>query len=130
MYVLCMMLRINLNNTIHRGRTKMEIIREERQKYKYFNASCITFVLHFKSMQLVNISVQKVYCRVSLQPGYLCKYSNRSRTILYMTVRPILIVTIYSEYSLCRSNTVQSKIRWHQIQNVSINLFPPTSHIP
>ena len=45
MYVLCMMLYIILNNTIHRGRTKMEIkkVRKTRQKYKYFNASCVTF---------------------------------------------------------------------------------------
>ena len=43
MYVLCMMLYIILNNTIHRGRTKMEIKKKEIQKYKYSNASCVTF---------------------------------------------------------------------------------------
>ena len=43
MYVLCMMLFITLNNTIHRGKTKMEIKRYERQKYTYFNAFCVTF---------------------------------------------------------------------------------------
>ena len=87
MYVLCMMLCIILNNTIHRDRTKMEIIKGSKTNvHKYFNASCVTFVLLLKSMQLVNISVQKVYFRFSLQPGNLCKYSNKSRTILYMTV--------------------------------------------
>ena len=86
MYVLGMMLCIILNNTIHRGRIKIGIIKGRKTKVQVFNASCVTFVLHLKSMQLVNISVQKVYCRLSLQPGYLCKYSNRSRTILYMTV--------------------------------------------
>ena len=39
----CMMLYIILNNTIHRGRTKMEIKKgKKEQKYKYFNASCVT----------------------------------------------------------------------------------------
>ena len=103
------MLYIILNNTIHRSRNKIEIKKKrlERQKYKYFNVSCVTFFLHLKSMQLVNISVQKVYCWFSVQPCHLWKYSNRSMRILYTTVWLILIVTIYL---FCRSNKVQSKI--------------------
>ena len=50
MYVLCMKLYIILNNTVHRGRTKIEIKnkRQERQKYKYFNASCLTCFFTFE----------------------------------------------------------------------------------
>ena len=48
MYVLCMKLYIILNNTIHRGRTKMEIKKVRKTKYKYFNASCVTFFFTFE----------------------------------------------------------------------------------
>ena len=36
MYVLCMMLFITLNNTIHRGRTKMEIKKVRKTKVQVF----------------------------------------------------------------------------------------------
>ena len=71
MYVLCMMLYIILNNAIHRGRTKMEIKKVRKIKVQVFRASRVTFILHLKSMQLVNNSVQNVFCRVSVQPCYL-----------------------------------------------------------
>ena len=47
MYVLCMMLCIILNNTIHRGRTKMEIIKGRKTKVQVFYCImcnvCFTF---------------------------------------------------------------------------------------
>ena len=64
-------------------------------------------------MQLVNISVQKKSTEGFPFNHAICvyKYLNRSMAILNMTVLPILIVSIRSEYLLCRSNTVQSTIR-------------------
>ena len=43
MYVLCLMLHIILNYTIHEVEPRWGEKREERQGCKYFNASCETF---------------------------------------------------------------------------------------
>ena len=85
MFVLCMMLCIILNNTMHGVEPKWKEDREERQDCKYFNASCVTFCTF-------EIDAAGKYLRLksilyySVQPCYLCKYSNRSMTLLYMTI--------------------------------------------
>ena len=43
MYVLCLMLYIILNYTIHEVEPRWGEKREERQRCKYFNVSCVTF---------------------------------------------------------------------------------------
>ena len=55
----------NINNTIHRGRTKMEIKKGKKDK------STSILMRPLQRLQLVNISVQNVYCRFSVQPCYL-----------------------------------------------------------
>ena len=49
MYVLCLMLYIILNNTIHGVEPRRREKREERQGCKYFNASCVTFFFTFET---------------------------------------------------------------------------------
>ena len=44
MYVLCMMLCIIINNTIHGVEPRWKEKKEEKQGCKYFNASYVTFV--------------------------------------------------------------------------------------
>ena len=43
MYVLCLMLYLILNNTIHGVEPRWREKRDKRQGCKYFNASCVTF---------------------------------------------------------------------------------------
>ena len=81
MYALCMMLCIILDNTIHRGRTKMEIIKGIKTKVQLFYCILCNVCLHLKSMQLVNISVQKSSVGFPFNQA-ICV----SIQILYMTV--------------------------------------------
>ena len=46
------------------GRTKIERKAGRKTRVQVFNASCVTFFLHLKPMQLVNISVQKSLLKV------------------------------------------------------------------
>ena len=48
MYVLCSMLYIILNNTIHGVEPRWKEKREEEQERKYFNATCVTFFFTFE----------------------------------------------------------------------------------
>ena len=48
MYVLCLMLYIILNNTIHEVEPRWREKRDERQGCKYLNASCVTFFFTFE----------------------------------------------------------------------------------
>ena len=63
------------------GRTKME--RKEGRKTRAQVIKCILCNVFF-TFEIDTAG--KYLCRFSIQPCYLCKYSNRSRTILYMTV--------------------------------------------
>ena len=78
------------------GRTKMERKAEERQGCKYFNASCVTFFT-FETDAAGKYPSPKKSTEGFPFNHAICvyKYLNRSMAILKMTVRPILIVTIY-----------------------------------
>ena len=82
MYVVRMMLCTILNNIIHRGRTKIEITKGRKTKVQVLKCIpcyvCFTFEIDAAGKYLSPKSL--------LQPGYLCKYSNRSRTVMYTTV--------------------------------------------
>ena len=94
MYVLCLMLYVILNNTIHGVEQRWREKREEKQGCKYFNASCVTFFFTFETDAAGKYLSPKTSTEGFPFNHAICvyKYLKRSMASLNMTV---LKVTIY-----------------------------------